>query len=842
MRIFLIMLWYIVHGECFFSRVFYDDSYSLYSSLTPDDEMDGLDQVFGACDIEHVLLLTTSEENFWPVHWILSHPLLSGMRMAHFNVDYMTMTNISSSDLINVLWDFYYIQQVRNFIIVTKHYKVIMDSAHQLFYERQRGVGALFPHKTTFTIVWPSTDSEANLPEMDDAVMDNVAIVTVAVATNKVAQIFTLMYREQRRREWEAVYFFKTFSNTTSLSCTTFPNRMYGLNGRNLSILAKEWLSHLIIQTNRKTGQIEYAGYYVDIINALSSSINFTFNFTPGPNEENTINWSDFSGRVGLGEVDFGATTYLGSSALYLNHSVSFPILWVNISGVYVNNERSPVISPLKLFHLEVYLCLLSSILFTMSLYLIITNISRKILSENINCFKKSDDGQNPSSITREAPTIKKEGTGLKHQYLETVSFSKHLNSDLVIGQENSPSKTHDFWTTDRDNMSSDFKDNNVVFQHLDFITDSTDQLKNTCKYQFYEKPIFQHQYSDDLNSQRPIQYRSIGTQTTIEETSQNISTSFQLLRQLKYCYSKTSEGNEQEAIKINEKMIEIQHTSSRLPKRSEQVGCFHGISLANKLPNEEVINLFFKFLGSIFSQDSLPEPWNCSARLLMWSWCLMLLVLTAVFTGNITANLVDQDESIPFSTFEELLQRSDYKWGLFQDSSFFNIMKNSRPGTTLRRLYDSMEQFARTDPSITGSFEVQVMKVKSEKYVTFFFSGDLEYLYAQNNVSNLVIMKDNFMTTYMGFIFPRNSTLNDLISERLMLMSDVGILPHLLQANKNVSKNSKVSQSKDSSNMALDLFYMEGLFYSCGYGIAMATVVLLLEFLYLKFLAKYLL
>ncbi|KAK0062187.1 glutamate receptor U1-like isoform X1 [Biomphalaria pfeifferi] len=804
--------------------------------------MDSLDQVFGACDIEHVVLLTTSEENFWPVHWILSHPLLSGMRMAHFNVDYMTMTNTSISHLINVLWDFYYIQQVRNFIIVTKHYKVIMDSAHQLFNERQTAEGALFPHKTTFIIVWPSTDSEVNLPKMDDAVMDNVAIVMVDVATNKVAQIFTLMYREQRRREWEAVYFFKTFSNTISLYCTTFPNRMYGLNGRNLTIMAKEWLSHLRMQTNRKTGQIEYTGYYVDIINALSSSINFTFHFTPRPNEENTINWSDFSGRVGLGEVDFGATTYLGSSALYLNHSVSFPILWVNISGVYVNNERSPVISPLKLFKLEVYLCLLSSILFTMSLYLIITNISKKILFENINCFKKPNDGQNPSSVTHEAPTKANADIGLKRQCLDKMSSIKHIHSNLAMGQENRSPKTQDFWTTDHDNKSSDFKDNNVVFQHLDFITDSTDHLKKTCQYQFYEKQIFQHQYKDDVNSQRPMQYRSIGTQTTNEETSQNISTSFQLLRQLKYSYSKTSEGNEQEAIKKNEKMIEIQLTRSRLPKTSEQVRCFHGISLAKRLPNEDVIHLFFKFLGSIFSQDSLPEPRNCSARLLMWSWCLMLLVINAVFTGNITANLVDQEESIPFSTFEQLLQRNDYKWGLSEDSSFFNIMKNSRPGTTLRRLYDSMEQFARSDPSVTGSFEVQVMKVKSEKYVTFFFSGDLEYLYEQNNVSNLVIMEDNFMTTYMGFIFPRNSTLNDLISERLLLMSDVGILPHLLQANTNVSTNSKVSQSKDSSNMALDLFYMQGLFYSCGYGLAMATVVLLLEFLYSKFLAKYLL
>ncbi|KAI8798429.1 glutamate receptor ionotropic, kainate 5 isoform X2 [Biomphalaria glabrata] len=832
MRILLNMLWFIVHGESFVTRFYYDDPYLLKSSFTPDDEMDCLDQVFGACDIEHVLLLTTSEENFWPVHWILSHPLLSGIRMAHFNVDYMTMTNISNSDLINVLWDFYYIQQVRNFIIVTKHYKVIMDSAHQLFYERQRGVGALFPHKTTFTIVWPSTDSEANLPEMDDAVMDNVAIVTVAVATNKVAQIFTLMYREQRRREWEAVYFFKTFSNTTSLSCTTFPNRMYGLNGRNLTILAKEWLSHLIIQTNRKTGQIEYAGYYVDIIKTLSSSINFTFNFTPGPNEENTINWSDFSDRVGLGEVDFGATSYLVHSALYSNYSISFPILWVNISGVYINNERSPVISPLKLFQLEVYLCLLTSILFTMSLYVIVTNISNKILLDIVSCYRnleESDIRANKylSAITNETPTKANADIG---QCLDKMSCIKHIHSNLVMGQENCSTKTQDFWTTDLNNRSSDVD----VLQQ-----DNIDKLKNTYNNRTSqvseEEIIFQHQNSIDVNTQRHIQYRSIETQTTNEETNQNISTSFKLLRQLKYSCSKTSE---KEDIKINDKMNEIKLkdlcSSAGLPKGAEKVGCLHEVSIIDKLPDKDTIHLFFKFLGSIFGQDSLPEPWNSSICLLTWSWCLMILLLTAVFTGNITANLVDQDESIPFSTFEQLLQRRDYKWGLSEDSSFFDIMKNSRPGTTLRRLYDSMEQFARTDPTVTGSFEVQMTKMQTEKYVSFFFSDDLEYLRGCMDSSHLVILKNNVMTTYMGLIFPKNSTLNDLISERLMLMSDVGILPHLLQANTNVFKN-KISQGTDSSNMVLDLLYMEGLFYICGYGIAMSTAVLLLEALYAK-------
>ncbi|KAK0062186.1 hypothetical protein Bpfe_008287 [Biomphalaria pfeifferi] len=725
--------------------------------------MDGLDQVFGACDIEHVLLLTTSEENFWPVHWILSHPLLSGMRMAHFNVDYMTMTNTSISHLINVLWDFYYIQQVRNFIIVTKHYKVIMDSAHQLFNERQTAEGALFPHKTTFIIVWPSTDSEVNLPKMDDAVMDNVAIVMVDVATNKVAQIFTLMYREQRRREWEAVYFFKTFSNTISLYCTTFPNRMYGLNGRNLTIMAKEWLSHLRMQTNCKTGQIEYTGYYVDIINALSSSINFTFNFTPGPNEENTINWSDFSDRVGLGEVDFGAASYLVHSALYSNYSISFPILWVNISAVYINNERSTVISPLKLCKLEVYLCLLTSILFTMSLYVIVTNISKKILLDIVSCYRNLEENdiranQYLSSITNETPTKANADIGLKRQCLDKMSSIKHIHSNLAMGQENRSPKTQDFWTTDLTNRSSD-----VGVRQQETLDKLQKTSNNKTSQVSEEEIIFQHQNSIDVNTQRHIQYRYIETQKTNEETNQNISTSFKLLRQLKYSYSKTSE---KEDSKINKKMNEIKLkdlcSSAGLLKGAEKVGCLHEVSIIDKLPDKDTIHLFFKFLGSIFGHDSLPEPWNTSICLLTWSWCLMILLLTAVFTGNITANLVDQDESIPFSTFEQLLQRRDYKWGLSEDLSFFDIMKNSRPGTTLRRLFDSMEQFARSDPSVTGSFEVQMTKMQTEKYVSFFFSDDLEYLRGCMDSSHLVILKNNVMTTYMGLIFPKKSTLND--------------------------------------------------------------------------------
>ncbi|KAK6979897.1 glutamate receptor 1 [Biomphalaria glabrata] len=822
MKLLIIMLCYVV------GAVRYNKQ---WSRLALGNDVKTPVETIACNEIHDVVIVTTSDGTFETVPWILSHPFLSCARMIHYNVDH-AIRNVSQ--MTEWMWDFYKNKQMSNFLLVSTHYKLILDSVHQLYYERQRDEGAVLPHKTTFTIIVSTEDINLNenLPNMSNAVLDNIALFVVDTTSQQVTHILTLMYREQRQREWDSIDLNQTLT-TRSYRCHVFPNMEFGLNRRHLTILAKEWISHLKIQENARTGEFEYVGLYVDIIKALSFSLNFTFSFTPDPAEENPIEWNDFSNRVGFGEVDFGATTYLLNSVLYFNHSLSFPIIWNNISGVYVNNERLPVTSPLKLFQPEVYLCLLLSLLFASFLYLFFAHVSKKyfhdslLIYQNVECrsdMVRQESGQSASNDDHY--THREEEP--KHLLIETASTSKQNMTGIMKGL----SKDHSLLCT---NSSTDIVD---TFQSSDKTVDT--HYSGTSDQSHSTEAGQESHTEEEMSAQRnmntnpcSLQSRSIGTQT---RDNQDINLPRRSIVYLVKCSNSIIfSGNETNELKHHQKENEGSLAyicgCDILNTKTKRKGC----GKISKINLESCISVFFKFLGSIFSQDSLPEPKLFSARLLVWSWCFMLLALTSVFTGNITANLVDQEESIPIKTYEQLLQRGDYTWGLFQESSFFNILKNSKRGTILKRLYDQMELFAQVDPKVRGPLEDQLTKVRTEKYVTFFFSDEIEYLQDKINISDLVIMKEKLMTTSMGFIFPKKSALSDLISERLMLMWDVGLLEHFARTNSKGSNSAKIWKAKDSSDMALDVYYMEGLFYCCGCGVAAAAAVLVLEYLYFQ-------
>ncbi|KAH9489134.1 hypothetical protein Btru_057534 [Bulinus truncatus] len=773
------------------------------------DKVDELEQAFQECGIDHIMILTTSELTFWPVHWILRHSALTGVQLTHYNVGHLTHIHEALADFI---WDLYISKQIRNFFIVSSEYNVIMDSVHQVFYDRQRGEAAVLPHKTTFTLIVPSSlDIGDNLPSMVNSTMDNIAVFVVNVKSKQVSQMFTLMYRENRRREWESVHYVYGNNSNVKQTCRIFPNRMYGLNERKLNILTKEWLSHLYKRVDESTGRLQYVGFYVNIVKALSASLNFTVNFVPEPGEDDRIQWSDFSNRVGFGEFDLGATTYIINSVSYFNHSVSFPILWSNVSGVYINRERRAITSPLKLFQIEVYVCLLASLVFTMFLYLLGTFYSNKF-QENTeytfhyrhHCLEHSEQSSNFNlrHINMQRSRLSSVGTQtLNVDKTQTLNVDNTQTLNVDKTQTLNVDKTQTLNVDKTQNLNVD-KTQTLNVDKTQTLNVDKSQTLNVVKSEPYFTPLTKKNNGKSEPYFTPLTKKN---NDILRPSKHYVNTYFT------QC-TDTYEGSESV---MQSKTV---NSSISIPKEN-----LNNTSLCNvnvhlmSVCLEKVSSLGFKFIGSIFCQDSLPEPKILSARFLLWFWCLMLLVLTAIFTGNITANLVDQEESVPFTTFEELLQRTDYKWGLFQESSFFNVMKNARDGTLLRKLYDKMDMFALTDPSVKGTFEDQILKMRTEKYVTFLFSGDLEYLREKANLSNLVVMKDTLMITNLGFIFPKHSTMNGLISEQLLQMSDSGILDYLYKM-KNSLSNSVQNNYDTTADIALDFYNMEGLLYCCGF------------------------
>ena len=58
-----------------------------------------------------------------------------------------------------------------------------------------------------------------------------------------------------------------------------------------------------------------------------------------------------------------------------------------------------------------------------------------------------------------------------------------------------------------------------------------------------------------------------------------------------------------------------------------------------------------------------MPKFW--AGRIIMFTWYLAVLILSATFSGNLVAFLTVVKEVIPFSTLEELADQNQYKFGV---------------------------------------------------------------------------------------------------------------------------------------------------------------------------------
>ena len=74
------------------------------------------------------------------------------------------------------------------------------------------------------------------------------------------------------------------------------------------------------------------------------------------------------------------------------------------------------------------------------------------------------------------------------------------------------------------------------------------------------------------------------------------------------------------------------------------------------------------------------------SARLVLASFWLTVLLLTAVYTGNLTASLAVSDVQMPFSTLDELAQDDQYILQIMDGTSQLDTFRVTGYNTVVHR------------------------------------------------------------------------------------------------------------------------------------------------------------
>ncbi|KAF5301510.1 hypothetical protein FQR65_LT08813 [Abscondita terminalis] len=115
----------------------------------------------------------------------------------------------------------------------------------------------------------------------------------------------------------------------------------------------------------------------------------------------------------------------------------------------------------------------------------------------------------------------------------------------------------------------------------------------------------------------------------------------------------------------------------------------FKGIPKTTGLSSPQ--NCLWYMYGALLQQGGMHLPYADSARLIVGTWWLVVLVVSTTYCGNLVAFLTFPKIDIPITTVDELLAHSDtVTWSTAKGSYFEKLIKESSE-PKYRRLYEGM-------------------------------------------------------------------------------------------------------------------------------------------------------
>ncbi|KAK6179440.1 hypothetical protein SNE40_011800 [Patella caerulea] len=128
--------------------------------------------------------------------------------------------------------------------------------------------------------------------------------------------------------------------------------------------------------------------------------------------------------------------------------------------------------------------------------------------------------------------------------------------------------------------------------------------------------------------------------------------------------------------------------------------------------------NIMTSLIGFVSVRGVGIWPKRESARVVVASFWMFCMVLTGVYVGNLTAKLTETREIFPFNSMEELLTRSDWKWGLTGDSLIEDIFSESK-SKLISKAWQNIIEFNQTDQTVlheNRSFHIETV-LNSDRY-----------------------------------------------------------------------------------------------------------------------------
>ncbi|XP_011501036.1 PREDICTED: glutamate receptor ionotropic, delta-1, partial [Ceratosolen solmsi marchali] len=236
---------------------------------------------------------------------------------------------------------------------------------------------------------------------------------------------------------------------------------------------------------------------------------------------------------------------------------------------------------------------------------------------------------------------------------------------------------------------------------------------------------------------------------------------------------------------------------------------------------------------GALLQQGGMHLPKADSARLIIGTWWLVVMVVVATYSGNLIAFLTFPRMDAPIDSVDDLLARSEEFTWAFPNGSSIELYLGALADDDVRykRLLEGAQRQDPTNPSQA------LERVKSENYVLIDWRISLAFLMKMDLLDTgtcyFHVSAENFIRENMAMMIAHDSPYLPLINDAIKRMHESGLITKWMSDRTPIKdkcwEGLKINQ--EATNHKVNMGDMQGIFFVLAIGFSIAVIVINFEF-----------
>ncbi|GLV41761.1 Ionotropic receptor 93a [Carabus blaptoides fortunei] len=242
----------------------------------------------------------------------------------------------------------------------------------------------------------------------------------------------------------------------------------------------------------------------------------------------------------------------------------------------------------------------------------------------------------------------------------------------------------------------------------------------------------------------------------------------------------------------------------------------------------ENIQNCMWYIYGALLQQGGMYLPEADSARLVIGTWWLVVLVVVTTYCGNLVAFLTFPKIDIPIRTIDDLFSHRDsVTWGITNGTFLDEYLKE----TDIQR-YQELNNGIVIHDQLTPQI---VSEVRDRTHVFIGWKMKIAYIMKKNFIESgacdFAFGIDDFLDEQIAMIVSQDNPYLDMINDEINRLHQVGLIEKWLKDYMPKKDRCwKVGHVTEVNNHTVNIDDMQGCFFVLFLGFALAALLMIFE------------